>query len=44
MNNLQITINGKTYCKIESGWIGPDLKEPGLFLRIRLACLAWLES
>lgn len=38
---MQITINGKTYCRISSGWIGPDLREPGIVLRIRLALAAW---
>lgn len=36
----QITIDGKTWCKREFGWIGPDLKAPGFWLRRKLNRMA----
>lgn len=41
MTTDQITIAGKTYCRIHDGsWIGPDLREPSLITRLQLEIIA----
>jgi hypothetical protein len=37
---IQITIGTRTYCRREFGWIGPDLRAPGLLTWLQLEWLA----